>query len=255
LAFVLGVDADAVVTNYGRAVPAAAYERLQELARRRLAGEPLQYLTGSAPFLDLTLAVGPRVFVPRPETEGLALHAERLLPAYPAPTIVDLCAGVGPVAIYLARRRPRARVVAVDVDAAAAKLLRQNVTRYGVAVEVVVGDVFDAALAEQLPAADLITANPPYIPSAVIPNLPPEVREWEAAAALDGGPEGLAFYPRIAELASRRLRPGGVVVVEIGEGQAAAVKQLLGAVGEVAVGQDLAGRDRYVWARREREAP
>jgi len=250
LAFVLGGDA-AAAAAYDADVPAAACEHLQDLVRRRLAGEPLQYLTGEAPFLDLTLAVGPAAFVPRPETEGLALLAERLLPANPAPTIVDLCAGVGPLTVYLARRRPGARVVAVEIDAGSAALLRQNAARYGVTAEVVVGDVFTSAVADRLPAADLIAANPPYISSGVIPTLPREVRDWEAAAALDGGPDGLAFYPRIADLAARCLRPGGIVAVEIGEDRGAAVRRLLGAIGPVDIGQDLAGRDRYVWARRE----
>ncbi|UCH79246.1 MAG: peptide chain release factor N(5)-glutamine methyltransferase [Candidatus Coatesbacteria bacterium] len=254
LAFVLDTERSVFVADSNRTVSDEVCERLRRLVERRRAGEPLQYLTGSAPFLDLTLAVGPGAFVPRPETEGLALHAERLLPAGPAPTIVDLCAGVGPVAIYLARRRPRARLVALEAEEKATALLRQNAARYEVALEVVVGDAFAPATMARLPAADLITANPPYIPSAVIPNLPPEVRDWEAASALDGGPDGLRFYPRIAELAVGYLRPGGAVIVEIGEGQAGAVKRILGAVGEVAVGQDLAGRDRYVWARREEVA-
>jgi release factor glutamine methyltransferase len=230
--------------------PAGAFERLAACTRRRAGGEPVQLITGEAPFLELRLAVEGGVFIPRPETEGLALWAEESLAAKAEPVIVDLFAGVGPLAVTLARRRPGARVIAVEADERAASLLRRNAAAYGVDVEIIIGDVADGAVASRLPAADLIVANPPYVETAVIPALPAEVRDWEPHAALDGGSDGLALYPAIAGLAVEVLREGGFVLVEIGETQGSRVTEILAAVGDAELGHDLAGRDRYVRARK-----
>lgn len=231
--------------------PAAA-GRLAAFAARRCKREPLQLIIGSAPFLGFDVAVAAGVFIPRPETEGLALAAEKLVAGKRAPVIVDLCAGSGPLAVYLAARRPDARVVAVEVDAKAAALIEANASAHRCSVEVIVGDVMDEGVVSRLPRADLIVANPPYIETATIPALPPEVRDWEAKRAVDGGADGLAFYPRLAALAVRLLRAAGAVAVEIGENQAEAVARIFAHVGDVEVGRDLAGRERYLWARARR---
>ncbi|NIT36504.1 MAG: peptide chain release factor N(5)-glutamine methyltransferase [candidate division Zixibacteria bacterium] len=228
----------------------AAVRRLAGLTARRCKREPLQLIVGSAPFLGFIVAVGPGVFIPRPETEGLALAAEMLVAGMREPVILDLFAGSGPLAIYLAARRPDARVVAVEVDATAAALIDANASAHRRSVEVIIGDVMDEGVVSRLPRADLIVANPPYIETAAIPALPPEVRDWEAKRALDGGADGLTFYPRIAALAVRLLSAAGAVAVEIGENQAGAVAEIFGRVGDVEVGRDLAGRERYLWARR-----
>lgn len=229
--------------------PAAA-GRLAAFTARRCKREPLQLIVGSAPFLGFDVVVAPGVFIPRPETEGLALAAENLVAGNREPVIVDLCAGSGPLAVYLAARRPDARVVAVEVDAKAASLTEANASAHGCAVEVIVGDVMDEGVVSRLPRADLIVANPPYIETATIPALPPEVRDWEAKRALDGGADGLAFYSRLAALAGRLLSAAGAVAVEIGESQAEAVAEIFARVGDVEVGRDLTGRERYLWARR-----
>jgi release factor glutamine methyltransferase len=229
--------------------PAAA-GRLTALTARRCTREPLQLIVGSAPFLGFDVAVAPGVFIPRPETEGLALAAEKLVAGKRDPVIVDLCAGSGPLAVYLAARRPDARVVAVEVDAKAATLIEANASAHGCAVEAIVADVIQEAVVSRLPRADLVVANPPYIETATIPALPPEVRDWEAKRALDGGADGLAFYPRLAALAVRLLTAAGAVAVEVGENQAGAVAEIFARVGDVEVGRDLAGRERYLWARR-----
>jgi release factor glutamine methyltransferase len=230
--------------------PPGVFERLNVLARRRGDGEPLQLIIGTAPFVGLSLAVAPGVFIPRPETEGLALWAEESIADKDAPVVVDLCAGVGPLAVYLARRRPDARVVAVEVDEQAASLLRNNAVAHDVRVDVIVGDIRDGGVASRLPAADLAVANPPYVETAVIPTLPAEIRAWEPRTALDGGADGLALYPVLAALAARILKEGGVVAVEIGESCGDAVSGMFSTIGEVEIGRDLAGRDRYVRARK-----
>ncbi|MEE9457965.1 MAG: methyltransferase, partial [bacterium] len=143
--------------------PVGVFERLADLTRRRGDGEPLQLIIGTAPFAGLNLAVAPGVFIPRPETEGLALWAEESIVDTDAPVIVDLFAGVGPLAVYLARRRADARVVAVEADESAASLLRDNASAYDVRVDVIVGDIRDEGIASRLPAADLVVANPPYV--------------------------------------------------------------------------------------------
>jgi len=231
-------------------VDSAAAGRLAALSARRCKREPLQLIIGSAPFLGLDVAVAPGVFIPRPETEGLALVAEKLLAGKRAPVIVDLFGGVGPLAVYLAARRPDARVVAVEVDAKAAALIEANASAHRCGVEVIVGDVMEEGVPSRLPRADLIVANPPYIETAMIPALPPEVRDWEAKRALDGGADGLVFYPRLAALAVRLLTAAGAVAVEIDENKAEAVAKIFARVGDVEVGRDLAGRERYLWARR-----
>lgn len=232
------------------APPPGAAERLAALTARRVNGEPLQLIIGAAPFLGLDLVVAPGVFIPRVETEGLATRAEEFVAGAIAPVVVDLCAGVGPLAVYLGRRRPDARVIAVEVDERAASLLRRNAGVYDVNVEVMVGDVTDGALSARLPEADLIVSNPPYIKTGQMPALPAEIRDWEPGGALDGGADGLNFYPHIANLAAKLLRPGGAVAVEIGEDLTERASEIFGGVGDVGVGQDLAGRDRYLWARK-----
>lgn len=249
-AYAYGWDVCEFAKHVRDVAPAGVFERLADLTRRRGDGEPLQLIIGTAPFVGLSLGVAPGVFVPRPETEGLALWAEESIADTDAPVIVDLFAGVGPLAVYLARRRPDARVVAVEVDESAASLLRDNASAYDVRVDVIVGDIRDEGIASWLPAADLIVANPPYVETAVIPTLPVEVREWEPRAVLDGGVDGLAFYPVIAALAAKILREGGVVAVEIGESCGEVVSDILSTVGDVEVSRDLAGRDRYVRAQK-----
>jgi release factor glutamine methyltransferase len=239
------------LAKHGRdVVGAAAVERLAALSARRGKREPLQLIIGSAPFLGLDVAVAPGVFIPRLETEGLALMAEKLVAGKRGPVILDLFAGAGPIAVYLAARRPDARVVAIEVDAKAGALIKANASANRCSVEVIVGDVMDDRIASQLPRADLIVANPPYVETATIRALPPEVRDWEAKRALDGGADGLAFYPRLAALAVRLLGAAGAAAVEIGESQAEAVAKIFACVGDVEVGRDLAGRERYLWARR-----
>jgi len=220
---------------------------LRAMVARRMAGEPLQYVIGWAPFGRLRLAVGPGVFVPRPETEGLADRAATRLRDRPEPRIaVDLCTGSGAIACFLAAEVPGARVLATELDPGALAWARPNAERHG--VELLAGDL-DAPLPPELAGrVDVLCANVPYVPSGAIATMPRDVRDHEPRLALDGGPDGLDVLRRLAARAGHWLAPGGRLFCEIGEDQAEAAVALLGAAGlaEVAVHPDLVGRDRIV---------
>jgi release factor glutamine methyltransferase len=222
-------------------------DALRAMVARRLAGEPLQYVIGWAPFGRLKLRVGPGVFVPRPETEGLADRAAAFLRGRPDPRVAaDLCAGSGAIACFLAAEVPGARVLATELDPGALAWARENAERFG--VELLAGDLDEPLPAELAGRLDVLCANVPYVPSAAIATLPTDVRDHEPRLALDGGPDGLDVFRRLARRAGNWLAPGGRVYAETGEDQAEAAAALLTAAGlaEVAVHQDLVGRDRIV---------
>jgi release factor glutamine methyltransferase len=235
---------------------AADPRALRAMVARRVAGEPLQYVIGWAPFGRLRLRVGPGVFVPRPETEGLADRAAARLRAAgrggsaTAPVAVDLCTGSGAIACFLAAEVPGARVLATELDPAALAWARPNTDRYG--VELLAGDL-DAPLPGELAGrVDVLCANVPYVPSGAIPTLPRDVRDHEPRLALDGGPDGLDVLRRVAAAAGRWLAPGGFLLCEIGEDQGEAAAALLAEAGlaELTVLPDMAGGDRVVEGRR-----
>ena len=220
---------------------------LRALVARRVAGEPLQYVIGWAPFGRLRLAVGPGVFVPRPETEGLADRAATRLRAAPAgPVAVDVCTGSGAIACFLAAEVPGARVLATELDPGALAWARDNAQRFG--VELLAGDLDAPLPAELAGRVDVLCANVPYVPSGAVATLPTDVRDHEPRLALDGGPDGLDVLRRLAPRAAHWLAPGGTLLCEIGEDQAEAATALLTAAGlaRVAVHPDLVGRDRIV---------
>ena len=216
---------------------------LASLVARRLAGEPLQYLEGTAPFGPFDLLVDERVLIPRPETERLWELASGLVTA--PRVVVDLCTGSGALAIGLASDHPEARVIGTDVSEAALEVARINGAALAPGVEWRLGDLFDALPAELIGSIDLLVSNPPYVAAIEWTRLPEDVRR-EPRTALVAGPSGLEVIRRIATESSAWLAPGGVVVCEIGETQAADVVSMFDR--SVRVVQDLAGRDRYVVA-------
>ena len=234
---------------------------LRAMVARRVAGEPLQYVIGWAPFGRLRLRVGPGVFVPRPETEGLADRAAARLRSIPPPMegsgepqggapvrpiAVDVCTGSGAIACFLAAEAPGTRVLATELDPGALAWARANAERHG--VELLAGDL-DAPLPAELAGhLDVLCANVPYVPSGAIATLPTDVRDHEPRVSLDGGPDGLDVFRRLAGRAGHWLAPGGVLYCEVGEDQAETAAALLTAAGlaEVAIHQDLVGRDRIV---------
>lgn len=251
----LGLAAGTLGLHGGAPVPPPARERLAGMVARRVAGEPLQYVIGWAPFGPLRLAVGPGVFVPRPETEGLAdraaTHLAQAAAAGRTPLAVDLCTGSGAIACYLAARVPTARVVATELDPAAAAWARRNAAALGHGrVEVLEGDLDEPLAGELAGQVDVLTANPPYVPTGAMELLPGDVRGHEPPVALDGGADGLDVLRRVAERARRWLRRGGRLLCELGDDQGAAAVASLRAAGyrAVSVRPDLAGRDRVLEA-------
>lgn len=215
---------------------------LDGLISRRLDGEPLQYLEGTAPFGPLDLIVDERVLVPRPETEGLFEIAARMVRN---PTVVvDLCTGSGALALALKSRFPSASVFGTDISAAAIDVATANVELTGHTVSFLTGDLFDPLPVSLMGQVDLIVANPPYVSEGEFEILPEDVKR-EPRVALIAGPTGLEVIERIGINAVDWLRPGGVIVVEIGETQGPAASSMFKRLPAV-VRQDLSGRDRYV---------
>lgn len=231
-----------------------ALARLEELAARRAAREPLQYILGRWPFLDFELAVGPGVLCPRADTELLAEEGAKRLAGKSSPAVLDLCAGSGCVGLGVKRLCPAARVTCLEKSPDAFRYLERNAasalpgfdgTRP--AVTCVQGDVFEYQRRLAPESLDLILSNPPYVTDEEMERLDPEVRR-EPAMALRADREGLAFYEHIAPAYLPALRPGGWLAVEIGWKQGAVVQAIFRAAGYEAVAciPDLEGRDRVV---------
>jgi release factor glutamine methyltransferase len=223
----------------------------KDLIRRRVDGWPVAYLVGRREFYLLPFEVSPAVLIPRPDTETLVLEALRLLKGKPSPRVLDLGTGSGCIAVSLAHQCKGATVTAVDVSPDALEVARRNADRHGVADRVTVrqGDLFAPLPADA--TFDLIVSNPPYITPTELAGLAPEVRDHEPRVALDGGPDGLAFYRRIAADAGRFLAPGGSLLVEVGWTQDEAVRGLFAEALTVGPSvKDGAGRSRVVTAKK-----
>ena len=222
-----------------------------QMIRERAAHRPLQYILGSWPFMDMQLLVGEGVLAPREDTEVVVRAAASLLQNTGSPLYgIDLCGGTGAVALGLCSLVPGLRMDCVEWMPEAFAFLEQNTRRFGEErVRPVRGDVLDARTAEALfpHPVDVLISNPPYVRAEEIPGLQQEVQQ-EPHSALDGGQDGLVFYRAIADFWIPKVKPGGVVAVEIGEEQAEAVCQLFQKAGvtELCVHQDLAELDRAV---------
>jgi release factor glutamine methyltransferase len=217
---------------------------LEDLVARRLDGEPLQYIEGSAPFGPLDLVVDERVLVPRPETEGLFEIATKMVRN--PEVIVDLCTGSGALALALKQKFPSAAVFATDISADAIEVATENKHRNRLDIYLAVGDLFDPLPASLLGEVDLLVANPPYVSEAEFETLPDDVKR-EPKGALVAGQSGLEIIQRIGATVSRWLRPGGVVICEIGERQGTSAASSFLDLPSV-IRQDLSGRDRYILA-------
>jgi release factor glutamine methyltransferase len=225
------------------------FARYRDIVAARSQRVPLQHLTGTAAFGPVTLQVGPGVFIPRPETEAMLewVTAQRLAAR---PVIVDLCTGSGALAVALARHRPAARVLAVDDSEAALAYARRNAE--GTAVELVRADVTEPGLLAELDRrVDLVVANPPYVPDDI--DLEPEVAQHDPPHAVFGGADGMAVIAAVIRLAGRWLRPGGLFAVEHDDTTSSRTVELVcntGLFEDVEARRDLAGRPRFVTARR-----
>jgi release factor glutamine methyltransferase len=229
-------------------ITAEAERACESLAARRAAGEPLQYVTQVAGFRRLELAVGPGVFIPRPETELVAERAMQLLPQ--RGRLVDIGTGSGAIALAVADERPDAEVFATEASRRAFEWAVRNRDGLAKDVDIILCDLFDGLPRHLEGSFDMVVSNPPYIDRNDSPNLPPEVREYEPSSALFAGERGLDMIIRLADAALRWLKPLGWLVLEIGSDQAQSVRTLLGAAGyeDIVVTSDLAGHDRIAEA-------
>jgi len=237
-------------------VPDDGAARFGELLAQRADRVPLQHLTGRAPFRHLELAVGPGVFVPRPETEQLAGWVLERLAGRTAPVVVDLGSGSGALALSIAQEHPGARVVAVERDPGAIEWTRHNAAARVAAgdtpVEVLAGDMTDPELLRALEGTvDVVVSNPPYVPDGA--RVPREVADHDPPLALWGGPDGLDVVRGLLVTAARLLRSGGRLGIEHADAQGGSLPALVRAHGgftDVEDHPDLAGRPRYTTACR-----
>ncbi len=220
---------------------------------------PLQHILGEAWFRGLSFDVDEDVLIPRHDTETLVEAVLREAKTFPAaPSILDLCTGSGCVAVCLAAEGDFASVTAADISHEAVKIARENAAKNGVEEKILFaeGDLFRAKTKSEKSLSrrsyDIICANPPYVPTAEIEELEPEVRDHDPLLALDGGADGLDFYRRFAKEASAHLNDGGEILLEIGCEQGEAVMKIFAEAGwrEGRVEKDLAGRDRVFSARK-----
>ena len=253
LAHVLKMPRMKLYLNFDRALTPAETDALRELVKRRGQREPLQHIVGSTSFCGFELAVSRHALVPRPETEMLAELGWQFLSTLNSEpsTALDFGTGTGCIAIAIAAKCPNAKITALDISAAALALAKENAARNNVAerIEFLLGDGF-AALPPDA-RFDLVLSNPPYIASAEIATLDPEVRDFDPRAALDGGTDGLDFYRRLATSAKKSLKPDGKIMLEFGDGQAAAIKMIFETEKWIveAVQEDYSQRARIIIAR------
>lgn len=260
LASVLGVSRLDLYLQFDRPLSDSEVDRFRELVRRRLRREPLQYIVGEAYFRELVLRVDPRVLIPRPETEllvgeVLAWARGRVedggSEAGPGLSVVDIGTGSGAIALSLALEGPFRRVVATDLSADALEVAAENARLSGLAERV---EFREGALWGALGEGerfDIVVSNPPYISEADRGELEPEVHDWEPGTALFAADAGLAVLASLVAGAPAHLRPGGLLALEIGADQGAAVMARIeetGAYGSARLVHDLAGRERMVLA-------
>jgi len=214
--------------NFERVLTPSETDALRELIKRRSRREPLQHIVGSTSFCGFEIAVNRHALVPRPETEMLAeLGWQFLSTINPQPsTALDFGTGTGCIAIAIAAKCPNAKILATDISADALALARENTVKNNLAeqIKVLQGDGF-AAFPNDM-RFDLIISNPPYIPSAEIATLQPEVRDFDPRTALDGGVDGLDFYRRFAAEAKPFLKSDGKIMLEFGDGQADTISKI-----------------------------
>jgi release factor glutamine methyltransferase len=242
----LGVRRTALYADPERGLSPEEEAELERLLARREAREPLAYVLGEWGFRRLTLKVDERVLVPRPETEVVVERCLELVRSVHRPAVLDVGTGSGAIALAIADEHPGARVTAIDVSPGALEVARENARAAGVQVAFAERDVRDGLDGEY----DLVVSNPPYVTREEIETLDPEVRDWEPRIATVGA----EHTEVIAVAASQVLVPGGRLVLEVADGRAGEVAELLRGVGyeDVRCGRDLTGRDRVVegrWSR------
>ena len=239
-AITLGINRSEL--NQQRMVKPGETRKINEIVEKRLTGRPLWYIIGDVEFYDCTIKVDERALIPRPETEILAQHVVKSVEE--GDKVLDLCTGSGCIAVSAAKhlKGKKVQITATDVSDAAIMLARENANYNSVDINFVQSDLFSRVHGR----FNLIVCNPPYIKSAEIATLQSEVRDFEPRIALDGGEDGLEFYRRLAREVSRYITRGGLLMLEVGEGQAQDVLKLFDKREYAMVVKDFAGVDRFL---------
>lgn len=246
---VLSLDRVGLYVNFDKPLTASELTACRAFVGRRARREPLQYILGSQDFFGLDFEVSPGVLIPRHDTESLVQEAVNRCPSRAA--ILDIGVGSGCIAVALAKTCPDAHVYGVDPSPKALELAQKNADRHGVTVTFVQGSLFEPFEGQKF---DLIVSNPPYIPTAEIAGLQPEVRDYEPREALDGGTDGLDFYRRIIPVAPSCLEKGGWLLLEVGVGEAPEVLKIFEATGyfhELFSARDTGTIERVVGGRKK----
>jgi release factor glutamine methyltransferase len=245
----MGRDAAYVLAYGEEALTDEAEPQFRAMIARRQAGEPMQYIVGTQEFWGLEFRVTPAVLIPRPETEHVVEAVLGRVSREARLRIADVGTGSGAIAIALAKELPNARIVATDISAAALQVARVNAEKHGLAdrIEFVECDLLPAQLQNHF---DVIAGNPPYVAEADREALAREVRDFEPAEALFAGDDGFAVYRQLVPAARTVLKPGGWLVMEMGAGQAEALRKILADWESLEIKRDLAGIERVVCAQR-----
>ncbi len=219
-----------VVIDRDRLLSSSELLAARGLIERRVGREPLQYILGTQEFCGLEFDVNPAVLIPRPETELLVEYVAQRISVDRQATIVDVCTGSGCIAVAIARMRPHARVIATDLSSPSLDIARQNASRHAVGERIIwlEGDLLEPLAEQELDGqVDVIVSNPPYILESDWATLQAEVRLFEPRGALVAGPEGTELHERLLQEATRYLSPGGALIMEIGAGQARAMRRIV----------------------------
>jgi release factor glutamine methyltransferase len=245
----LGMDRVGLYVNFDKPLSDSELAACRALVARRARREPLQYILGSQDFYGLDFEVSPGVLIPRHDTEVLVEEARKRCPA--GATILDIGVGSGCIAVALATSCPGAQVYGVDLSSKALELASRNANRHGVTVKLSHGSLYEPFEGR---AFDLIVSNPPYIPTADLAGLQPEVRDFEPREALDGGVDGLDYYRRIISAAPDFLERDGWLLLEVGVDEASDVSAIFTATGkfhELFSACDEGGIERVVGGRKK----
>lgn len=251
LAHALGCRRIDLYTRHDESATDEARERFRALVRRRIEGCPVAYLVGRKEFFALDFEVGPAVLIPRPESEFVVMECLRLAKTMAAPTVLDIGAGSGNLAVAITHGHKGAHVTAIDLSNEALTVAARNAGRHGVGdrIKFLNGDLFSPL--ESGERFDFVVSNPPYIAREDMPRLPPGVRDYEPLMALDGGEGGFAVFDRLVSEARDHLKPGGFLIVEIGAPQEIHARQRIASLGyELAPTiHDYSGHPRVLQAR------
>jgi len=252
LRFALGVDRAGLYTRWDGPLPPATWSRYRSFLEARGAGRPVHYIVGEREFMGLAFLVDERVMIPRPETEVLVEFAAARLRDRSEPVLADVGTGSGCIAVSLARALPAARIYATDLSAGALEVAAINAARHGAAGRVVLlqGDLLAALPQTARARLDAVVSNPPYVPETLAQELPREIRDFEPPMAIVAPGDGTGFHRRLAAASARWLRPGGLLALEVGAGQAGVVVAEVAASGAYrmwGVERDGAGIGRVVW--------